>query len=579
MSPRARTILLAALALGAGLVLFVLLSNPQGERRSVPTAPRPAMAPPAEVAVAESGESGLSPLPAPERIDVGELEESTVLWPLRLDLDLIEADYLPREGGMVPVGSGADAILNGHVLGPDDLGTSATLSFSAGPNAGRVLKTDREGRFGAADLLPGLSIVDVKTAAGLKARREVRLRRTKETALNLSFASPGVVTGKVIDSEGKGIEGASVSIDGTPVFTDAEGNFFAGRVASGQVLVEIEHPDYAAYQELVWVASAQVAPRTELSFTLREGASLRIAIGNDVGGPGPVEVVLLPGNAGHRPPQASYRNSRFPFHRLNPIEVWPGTPKEITGLPVEVVQVFAFRPGAKAKQAVVNLRGGRPYDLKLRMKPAATISGKVLRDGVPVPGASVTLEAPDMVRATLSFLRQGSLYLETADMPVFPMARQEVFTDEQGRYRLTAWEEITPTRYLEARGPGGTGWAGRLVHRGDHEVDLELERAEFGGGLVSFDFPGRWQGLPVEVFVDGAPLEPWILPPHEDLVVRDLLEGRWHARLSWHGEPIDDVELSLRPEAYRRVELPAACIDGQDEEAWKRAGRSYPRVP
>ncbi len=267
---------------------------------------------------------------------------------------------------------------------------------------------------------------------------------------------------------------------------------------------------------------------------------------------------------------------RFPYHRLNPIEVTPGRPREITGLPSEVLMVHAFRPGAEPKLAVVNLRSGRPYDLKLQLKPAPMLHGTVTLDGEPAVGADVTLSAPNAVRAMLGYLKIGSRYLEHAVMPVLPPARQEVSTDKRGRFSFTAYEEITPTRYVEARGPEGRTWAGRLVRKGETRVDLELQRASFGDSALRIEMPGRWQGLPVEVLVDGRPLDPWVLPPNEDFRIDDLLAGSWSLRVSWHGEELLKREQRLRGETRLTLELPEACIEGQDEETWRRAGREFP---
>ena len=105
----------------------------------------------------------------------------------------------------------------------------------AGANAGRVLHADATGRFGAVDLYPGLSLVEVRGPGTLGSRRELRLRRGQEQLLNIGYGRPGVVFGKVQDSSGAGIAGADVVVDGTRVTTDAEGRFTMD-VRSGTVL-------------------------------------------------------------------------------------------------------------------------------------------------------------------------------------------------------------------------------------------------------------------------------------------------------------------------------------------------------
>jgi hypothetical protein len=563
-------------ALGGGLYAFLELGQREGTGR--PAAPEARGAP---RTVAQPAEE-LIPLPRVERYDAAELAATTVLWPLRVELDLVEAAYLPSEEGMPPIGSGASARLTGKVLGPDDAGARAEITFVAGPNTGRVLASDSTGSFGASDLFPGLSIVEIRGKGLLGSRREVRLRQGKETLLNVPYGSPGTVQGRVQDRDGEPIEYARVRVDGSPYTTGPEGTFVALQVAPGQVLVEVEHEDYTGYQELVWVGAGRLATTRELVFTLMPSATLEVAVLNNLGGPGPVQLFLLPGLENQRPhAESAYRNSRFPFHRLNPVEVWPGRPHAITGLPAQGIQVHAFRPGAKTSMKFVNLRSDRPYQLQIQLEPAPMLTGRVLdEEGEPAVGADVRLQAPNRVRATLGYLRQGNHYLETAVMPIFPPAQQEVITGDDGRFVLTAWEDESPTRYVEARGADGKTWAGTLVRRGEESIELKLAELDVGRAELVLALPGRFQGLPIELLLDGSPVDPWILPPSEDLRVHDLLAGRWRMKVSWHGAPVaEESALELGGETQLRIELPPECIEGQDEEAWRRAGREYPGSP
>ena len=92
----------------------------------------------------------------------------------------------------------------------------------------------------------------------------------------------------------------------------------------------------------------------------------------------------------------------------------------------------------------------------------------------------------------------------------------------------------------------------------------------------SLVFPGRVQGLPVELVIEGSPGDPWVLPPDEDLRIARLVAGEWTLRVSWHGEEIFSGAIEVRDETERELPLPPGCIEGQDEEAWRRAGREYP---
>jgi hypothetical protein len=564
--------LLASAALLVVLCLAFLWLADAGERSALGVpAPGPAGAAP-RPAPPEAAE-----LFPPRRIEVSAaaLARTTVLWPLRLELELLEARYLPTEPGVPRVGAGATARISGRVFGANERGARAEVCFVAGTNEGRVLHTDSAGSFGATDLYPGLAIVEVSGPGLLGSRRQVRLRQEQETLLNLSYGRPGSVTGRVIDESGAGIDGAEIRIDGQRVRSAPDGSFALSSVAGGQVLVEVTHSDFASYQELVSIAGGHETSGERVTFKLERGSTLRVAISGNVGGPGPVELYLLSGQPLQRSrPDSFQRAVSFPFWALNPIEVEPGGTRAIRGLPRAPVHVYAFRPGAKPVERVVNLRTDQ--ELTLPLEATSVLTGHVSRAGVPVARARVSLEAPNQVRATLDFFRQASHFLEAEVLPRLPAALQRVESDERGRFVLTAFDNLTGTRYLEARGPDGASWAGRLVHAGEEKVDLELEDVTLGDSTLHVDLSGRWQGLPMEVLVGGAPLDPTILPPDEPLDVKNLVSGRWRARSTWHGDLVHETELVIDGEATLSFPLPLECVEGQDEEAWKRAGREYP---
>jgi hypothetical protein len=502
---------------------------------------------------------------------------TTVLWPLRIELDLLQADYLPTEPGVSAVGTGATATLVGRITGVDDRGARAEIRFTAGANAGRTLRTDATGRFGATDLYPGISVAEIRGAGLLGSRREVRLRQRRQTQLNIGFGRPGTISGRVQNSTGEGIEGAQVFVDGTRVVTGVDGGFFLVSVAAGRVLVEVEAPGYTATKEVVGITGGKILTEKQATFTLKESASLVIAVPNNVGGPGPVQVVILPQLTQKRSSVGDVaRNAGFPWHRINPIEVWPGRPVTVEGLPDKVVDLHAFRQGASAPQKVVSLRGGETQTVEIVLKPAPKITGRITREGAPVAGATVRLEAPNRVRATLAYFRKQSFFLESAVIPDLPVAVQEVETDERGRYVLTAWSSMMKVRYLEAIGPRG-GWAGQLVHEGEEVIDLALKEVELATAALELDFPDRWQGLPLEILVDGAPFDPLVLPAGEQQSITDLRAGRWRLTVTWHGDPVHrEEELEIDAHTARTIVLPLGAIDGQDEEQWRRAGRVHP---
>lgn len=569
-----RLLVLAAVSAGALLAgVFALLARGGGERSAAPIVASEEHLPAPPPAPAEIVE-----LVPPPRVALSSgdwTEPTSVLWPCRVELDLIQAEYLPTAEDAAPIGTGRAARLTGRIVGAGERGIPAEIRFFAGPNAGRVLTCDVSGAFGAIDLYPGLDLVDVRGPGIPGARREVRLRQNAETFLELGFGLLGSVHGKVVDRRGEPLRGAKVSFDGREAYSGDDGGFYFSGLAGGPCVVEVELRGYASLLQIESVSAGRElgAP---IVLTLGEAASMVLSTPAPAGGPGPTQVyvvqnaVLKRAGGGDLPKKPT----RYPWYKLNPIEVVDSV--VIDDLPAEVVKVLAFRPGAVAREQIVNLRTDRVMPVSIDLRAGPLVTGVVTLDDKPLPGALVTLEAPDQVRANLGFLTQPSGYLEAEVMTYLPPARQTTRTNQEGRFVLSDWSAVAGVRYLEARGPDSS-WAGRLVRPGDERVDLALESVELGDSKVIVSFPGRHQGLPLEVVVNGAPKDPRVLSPFEDLAIESLLAGRWRLRLTWYGEPVLEVpEFQLRGESEFQAELPVGAIEGQDEEAWRRAGRDWP---
>lgn len=567
MSARGALLLVLGALAAAGVAFFLLLPG-GGAGRQGAAGPRPVATPgPGD---AEPPAAPLA-LPAQRAEAVGDGTRTSVLWPLRVELELVRAAYLPVEEGVQPIGSGRSSRLSGRILDASGQGAQAEITFLGGANVGRVLGTDATGAFGASDLYPGLSVVEVRGPAILGSRRTVRLRQDREQLLNIGYGRPASVLGRVVDREGNGLDGADVVVDGTRVATSGNGDFQLSSVAAGEVLVEVEKSGYAMHQEVLSVTGGQALPRERLTIVLERESTLLLTLEENVGGPGPAQVLLLPGNFEQR--TASTRGARFPWYKLGAIELFPGTPRQVSGLPAEVVRVYAFRPGAVAAPRVANLRSQDTFAVAIHLAPAPRITGVVRWEGRTVAGARVRLEAPNPVRAMLGYFREPSYFLETGVLPLIPPAVQEVTTDGGGRFALTSWSELAPARWLEVNGPGNA-WAGRMVHEGDLELTIELEERPRAEARLEVALPGRTQGLPVELVVGGAPSDPFVLAPHEDLRVESLVAGVWHLKASWNGELVrEETALAVEGRTALTLELPAGAREGQDEETWRRAGR------
>ena len=505
------------------------------------------------------------------REGVGTGDPSTVLWPLEVDLVLTAPGDVPTVTGQPTLGSGGNARLTGRVGDRADRGAAATITFLHGANAGRVLTTDAEGRFGATDLYPGLSIVSIEGPGLVGAEREVRLRQRKETLLNIGFGRLGTVQGQVLDTDEEPVFGAEVVIDGHRTQTNEEGYFYLANLASGQTHVEISMPGYATHRERVAIGAGRVVPPDRLKYVLQPGATLKLTVSGAVGS-GPVQVWLAPGTA--------KQQRGFPYYRLNPIELAPGEVRELVDLPRELLQLRAWRAGAAVlpAQRNVNLRASRDLPLTLELRDAPRTVGVVTADGSPVGGARVVLEAPDQVQAALRHFRQPAMHLESSVLAMPPNARQEVRTNPLGEFTLSGWDDGTPVRYLWAEDAAGDRHALRLVDADAERVDLELGERTYGAGSLTIDVGARYQGLPVTWRLNGQPGEPFELPPGEDLTFDGLRVGTWRVTAGWYADDLLEEEGVEVTEEGAELELvlPEGALNGQDRETWERADRTWP---
>lgn len=573
MSRQSPVLILVVLAVIVGAALYVLApSAPESE-------------PVEELVVGPSGKQPVAVEPArsTEEVTLGRNEVAgfgngpvtSVLWPLVVDLELEAVADLPTLAGVElggTLGGGATARLAGRVgLGVAE-GAAATITFIAGPNKGRVLHTDADGRFGATDLLPGLSMVSIQGPGLVGAQRELRLRQRHEALLNIGFGRLGNVQGYVMADEEAPIENAIVSIDGHETRTDHEGYFYLGKLASGRTHIQIEKEGFASLREEIAVTAAFTTPIDRLRYRMVPGSTLTIAIEGNVGGPGPAEVWLNPG--------VSTRASNYPYWKLNPVQVFPNRTVTLRDLPSELIRVQVFRAGAVAEPESrnINLRASQAATHTVQLDSAPKITGVVMEDGEPVVGATVTLEAPDQVQAALRHYRQPVQFLESAFLPMPPSARQVTTTDARGRFVLSAWSDGTPARYIGAESPDGDKVALRLIDAEVDEVSLDLRERSEARGVVRMATNPRFQGLPIEWRVNGEPRESFVLPPGQVLEFAGLREGRWRVRARWHADELFDergIEVT-RDGVELGIELPDDAIVGQDREAWERAGREYP---
>ncbi len=576
-SDKSRPLLLLALVLivgGGGALWFLAESEPTVVGDG---AARPAIGARAD-ATSERPEPADDPRQAKgSTVQLASAGEHTIAWPVQISLELVRAAHMPRAKGVPPLGSGRTAALVGTIQGRGGAGVAAQVRFIGGPNKGRTLHANAEGGFGATDLLPGIGIVEISGRGIPGSVREVRLRQTHEEQLNLSHGLPGTMHGTVFGPGNEPLAGVDVQLDGHAAVSDENGDFFYPSATPGTNLVLVlKKEGYAHLFQRVAVAAARRMTKGRFRYAMQPEASLQLTIPDRVGGAGNTQVILLPANT------AVARN--YPWWLVSPAEVIPGSSVRIDGLPPIKIAIRAFHEGAVAEPADrrVTLRAGRAVNETLRLKPAPKVFG-VVRDeqGRFVEGARVAMEAPDRVGAMMFHLGEMPAFLNTEVVPSFPPAARETRTDSYGRYLLSAWPSIAKAQYLLAESADGKLWAGQVVRRptepGDLELDITLKPLEQGQGVLSIDFPGRNQGLPVEIALDGEPLDPGVVPLGEPLVIEALAEGTWRLGAKWNGEAVIGApgyrEFELGGRTELSVHLPDGAILGQDDDTLLRTGR------
>jgi hypothetical protein len=563
-------------SLVVGLRFFVGTSVPASEPpREIVAAPPPVESTAGAVKSAAEVQAPAETTGDENLVVVGDPTKTNVAWAAKLSLELVQPAGLPRSSGMATLGSGANARFVGSVRDGRGEPVAAQLNFIAGPNKGRALSTNTAGKFGASDLYPGLSVVEIDGPGYLDARREVRLRGGSETTLNLGFGLPGAVGGRVIDREDKPIAGATIEVDGQIAFSDLDGKFLLSSVPSGldlECIVSMQ--GFAAHSELVTVSANKA--NADLVFRLMPGASLDVEVPEAVGAPGEASIVLMNQN--------TFGSRSFPWRLKNPIPITPGSRVRIDDLPPGVrVRIYVFHTGAYAKPEYQEalLQEGSTQAAIVHLEPAPVVVGTVrTRDGLIVQGAKVRLEAPDRVGSTVSYFEQTSMFLESEVLPNFPMGLQETLSDHNGRFEFTSFPKQAPKRYLIAESVDGKLSGSVVVGPEDETVNVVIGPSGSGNSLLKIEFPGRHQAIEVLCSVQGAPRDPFLLPAHDPLVLEGLAPGTWRLKATWNGQdvPMDKSVgepglFVLQGETTQLLRLPRGAIDGQDEDTLLRTGR------
>ncbi len=571
MQRSARNALLAALAgavvVGLGFGAWLFLREVPRPNTDLMLAPAPELPAPSAPADDTDADRQVLELAVDDSPEYGTLE-TTVVFPLQVELELTRASSTIQAEGTPRLGSGATAKIAGSVRDGKGGGVRAEVRFVAGPNQGRVLYADSLGRFGADNLNPGLSVVKVTGPGIVGSQREVSLRPQRETLLNLGYGRPVIVSADVVDRDGKPIAGAKVTLDGQVAQSAEDGLVEFAAVAAGEVLVVVEKPGFASLRQTLTLVGGTMIPRGQFKFRLDPGASLQIAIQDSLNSGQQALVFVLP--------ELAEGERKFPWHTVNPVRVWPGGTALVNDLPEGRVTLRLYHAGATAKppKRSVELHPGKRETIEFGLVPAPVVTGVVRDSDKPAVGAIVRIEAPDRAAATLSVFGQSNyLFLESDVLPDLPPAMQEGTTNERGEFQLSASEDVAPVRYLTAISRDGQRIAHAVLHPGETKVELRLEPLQGGQGELAIQMEGRIQPLPVEVVVNGTPRDPSVLPLGRDLRIADLPEGSWNVTVRWNGQVLTQQPLEITGETRLFVALPEGAIVGQDEETRRRAGK------
>jgi hypothetical protein len=227
------------------------------------------------------------------------------------------------------------------------------------------------------------------------------------------------------------------------------------------------------------------------------------------------------------------------------------------------------------------LQEGVPQLATVHLEAAPLVVGTVrTRDGLVAQGANVRLEAPDRVGSTVAYFGETAMFLESEVLPDFPMGVQETISDHNGRFEFTSYAKQAPRRYLVATSADGTQSGMAIVGADAETVDVTIAPSGAGDATLSVEFPGRFQALPLECSVQGAPREPVLLPAHDSYVIEGLTPGKWRLVATWNGaEILASAEsggasgFKLEGVTTQVIRLPRGAIVGQDEDTLLRAGR------
>ncbi len=384
---------------------------------------------------------------------------------------------------------------------------------------------DGEGWYLMEGVAPGPHSVAAEHPSYRRAVRDLDVKMGENT-LDLTLEGGAEVSGRVVDDAGAPVAGARILLlEGGRSWnlpegaSGADGAFEIAGVPDGDYRLSADKEGFARDREgdLVKVAGAPVAG---LEVRLSRGGSIVGQIsGLDLADLARVRVAAdVMGRFGEVTPEGGYR-----IDHLEPGE-WTIT-ASVPGTPLHAEGRATLEPGASETRLDLEFGGG------------LTLSGRLVRNGAPVRGQSLTLQG------NASEMRWGE-------------------TDHDGRFRFDGLEKGSYELEL-------TSFRGGLRHQedvemtDDREVLIELNTVTVSGRVLDGVDSSPIAGATVTL-LPGADLRDSSFPPEVRTDSRgafrlpDVSEGDWTVRavaegygpvemsLAVAGTPMDDLDLTLQ---------------------------------
>lgn len=457
------------------------------------------------------------------------------------------------DGLVVPAGQGLEsvkvvmergAVIEGRVLttAGDPVGDARVVAGSS------AAVSDGEGAYRLDGVPPGPQAVQAlhQEFPPLEHRIEVD---PVFNQLDLVFEAGHEVSGRVVDREGKGVEGAQVSLvpSGSPrerqAVSGANGDFAVPHLLDGEYSLRAEKEGYATTEMpgAVTVAGGSVRD-VEVRLT-RGGRIAGRLLGLDLYDLAEVTVRAQREDGFEKPGRVDYAGE-YSVDQLPPGD-W--------------LVLGSLRGGAREAQARTVLEpGGEDTDVDLEFGGNLALSGRVLLGGEPLKGARVSLAGQDVA------------------------VQRMVESDWDGLFRV---EDVKPGRYrlqVTARAEMASH-SEDLALDSDREVVIDLGSTRFSGTVVddstSEGIPGavvalrRLEGEEAAFLVAmGTDAEGYFALPH-------VTEGRYKVTVTKDGYSPWEQEMQIQAGApLQDQRIPLSPTRGMDLAPTLASGRRPPHV-